>query len=649
TKGKLKTNKECWWWNDSVKTAIKDKKEAFKRWSTCTIEEDKDRMLHEYRDAKKIAKRKVAKAQDQGKEKLYHELCENTTEGSQKLYKLAAQRREKAKSIRNPKYINGSDGTLKIKEKDICDRWKEYYTILLNEEFPRKDHVPELKRYGPIQEITSSEVNIAVKSMKKNKAVGPDGIPSELWKACNEDGIEWLTLLLNKIIMGDLLPNRMRNSFTLPFFKNKGDSRDCGNYRGISLLSHTMKIYERVIENRLRKIINIHENQCGFVSGKSTMDAIQTVRIIVEKYRDAKKDLHMVFIDMEKAFDRVPRTLIYESLRSHDVPEEYVRLIMDMYHNTTKQIRCTSGISSKFNIKVGVHQGSVLSPLLFIIIMNHLTSQKMDDLLKILLFADDIVMVAENKIMLENTLETWRQLLEDNGLKISRTKTEYLYLPFKENNENPDDIIQPIIKLQGEDLPICENFKYLGSFISKDGTCKADVDSRVQIGWCKFKSLTGVLCDRKLPVKLKGKIYKTVIRPALIYGTEAWTMYETFNKKKETTEMRMLRMSTGVSLMDRIQSKYIRGSMGVTTISKKIEEKQLRWYGHIRRRPEDHMVVKAMKLNVAQQHRTGRGRPKHNWIRQQEVRLERSDISEADIPNRRTYNLRTRRADPRSH
>ncbi|KAI5749565.1 hypothetical protein M8J76_009230 [Diaphorina citri] len=376
SKGKLKTKKECWWWNETVKIAIKNKKEAFKKWSTCSVETEKERLKSEYQDAKKLAKREVAIAQERGKDRFYQELCENSVEGSQKLYKLAAQRREKSKSIRNPKYINGSDGTLKIHEKEICERWREYYAHLLNEEFPRKEHVAEQKRCGPIQEITSSEVRIAVKSMKKNKAVGPDGIPSELWKACNEDGIEWLRLLINKIIMGDRLPNSMRNSFTLPFFKNKGDSRECGNYRGISLLSHSMKIYERVIENRLRKIINIHENQCGFVSGKSTMDAVQTVRIMVEKYRDAKKNLHLVFIDLEKAFDRVPRTLIYEALRSHDVPEEYVRLIMDMYDKTTKQIRCTSGISSKFNIKVGVHQGSVLSPLLFIMIINHLTSQK---------------------------------------------------------------------------------------------------------------------------------------------------------------------------------------------------------------------------------------------------------------------------------
>ncbi|KAI5740423.1 hypothetical protein M8J76_003694 [Diaphorina citri] len=158
SKGKLKTKKECWWWNETVKIAIKNKKEAFKKWSTCSVETEKERLKSEYQDAKKLAKREVAIAQERGKDRFYQELCENSVEGSQKLYKLAAQRREKSKSIRNPKYINGSDGTLKIHEKEICERWKEYYAHLLNEEFPRKEHVAEQKRCGPIQEITSSEL-----------------------------------------------------------------------------------------------------------------------------------------------------------------------------------------------------------------------------------------------------------------------------------------------------------------------------------------------------------------------------------------------------------------------------------------------------------------------------------------------------------
>ena len=79
---------------------------------------------------------------------------------------------------------------------------------------------------------------------------------------------------------------------------------------------------------------------------------------MMEKHRDAQKDLHLVF-DLEKAFNRVPRDLIWQALRAQGVPEVYVRTIQDMYDGATTRVRCTAGMSDEFNVKIGVHQGSV--------------------------------------------------------------------------------------------------------------------------------------------------------------------------------------------------------------------------------------------------------------------------------------------------
>lgn len=162
------------------------------------------------------------------------------------------------------------------------------------------------------------------------------------------------------------------------------------------MLSHSMKIYERIIDTRLHNLVTLHNNQCGFVNGKSTTEAIQSLRIMSERYQSVKKNLHMLFIDFEKAFDRVQRDLIYEALCAHGVPEIYVRTIEDMYTGVRTQIRYSAGISEDFAIDIGVHQGSVLSPLLFNIVMNYVTSRRMNDTLLTLLFADDIVLVSDN-------------------------------------------------------------------------------------------------------------------------------------------------------------------------------------------------------------------------------------------------------------
>lgn len=118
----------------------------------------------------------------------------------------------------------------------------------------------------------------------------PNEILVELWKRLGENGIQFLTCLFNKIIR-DGIPTEWRKSFLIPFFKNKGDIRLCENYRAVKLMSHTLKIWERVINNRLVRLTTLFENQCGFVTGKSATDALHCLRILLEKRRDMKKDV----------------------------------------------------------------------------------------------------------------------------------------------------------------------------------------------------------------------------------------------------------------------------------------------------------------------------------------------------------------------
>ena len=136
--------------------------------------------------------------------------------------------------------------------------------------------------------------------MKNGKAVGPDNISSEAWKMLGQCGITYLTSKLNEIMEREKIPDEWRSSILIPVFKNKGDTLQCNNYRGIKLICHAMKLYERVLERRIRDCVSISDEQFGFMPGRSTTDAIFILRQLQEKFREGQKTLHCAFIDLEK-------------------------------------------------------------------------------------------------------------------------------------------------------------------------------------------------------------------------------------------------------------------------------------------------------------------------------------------------------------
>jgi hypothetical protein len=181
--------------------------------------------------------------------------------------------------------------------------------------------------------IQESDVKDALKRMKGAKAMGPDGIPIKVWRSLGDIAIVLLTKLFNLIFQSKKMPDEWRWNILVPIFNNKGDVQSCTNYRGIKLMSHTMKLWERIIEHRLRGVINVTENQFGFMPERSTIEAIFLIRQLMERCREQKKDLHMVLIDLEKAYDKVPWNVMWWVLQRHKVSSKYITLIKDMHDN----------------------------------------------------------------------------------------------------------------------------------------------------------------------------------------------------------------------------------------------------------------------------------------------------------------------------
>ena len=156
------------------------------------------------------------------------------------------------------------------------------------------------------------------------------------------------------------------------------------------------------------------------------MDAMFIVRRMQEEYEKKDKKLYMCFVDMEKAFDRVPRKVMEWPMRKKGLSEVIVREVMSLYDSAKTRVRVGSSYSEEFEVKVGVHQGSVLSPLLFAIVVDVITENARRGVVNELLYADDLVIMSEDMEDLKERFWNRKNALESKGLKVNTRKTKLM-------------------------------------------------------------------------------------------------------------------------------------------------------------------------------------------------------------------------------
>ncbi|XP_047480159.1 uncharacterized protein LOC125032818 [Penaeus chinensis] len=198
------------------------------------------------------------------------------------------------------------------------------------------------------------------------------------------------------------------------------------------------------------------------------------------------------------------------------------------------------------------------------------------------------------------------------------TKGQYLVPCLKVNTKKTEvmassrrDVEVNIKDKDNARLKQVQEFKYLGVTVDTRGGSQVARRARVAAAWNKWRELSGVISDRKMPRKLKVKLYSTIRRPVLLYGAEVWTMGKKEERILEATEMRTLRRIKGVTLRERERSADIRRELEVSDINEKVKKIRMRWYGHVKKREGGHLAKVAME-SIAPGRRP-RGRPKKRW------------------------------------
>ena len=227
------------------------------------------------------------------------------------------------------KCVRNDAGELTLSDAQKRNAWVEHHKRLSNVEF---DWASKSLSFvspilGPPPSVTLSQVSDAIKKIKCRKTAGPSGIVAEMLKASGSVGLEVLAHLMKSVIAKGVVPADWRESIIVNLHKGKGDALDQGNYRSLKLTDHVMKLVEHVLERRIREMVDIDEMQFGFVSGRSATNAVFIVRQLQEKYLAVKKPLFFVFVDLEKAFDRVPHKVIWWAMRKLGVEEWAVRVV----------------------------------------------------------------------------------------------------------------------------------------------------------------------------------------------------------------------------------------------------------------------------------------------------------------------------------
>ena len=265
-------------------------------------------------------------------------------------------------------------------------------------------------------------IPITFDMVKKAISPGPSGIVVEMIQAAGDMGTSMIRDLAATIIRDSKVPSDWEHCLPL---QGKGG---CTGKAHLPRCQADRVGYENPGKDYgclIRHLVSINDSQFGFVPGRGNTDAIFAVRQLQEKYLSANKRLYMAFVDLEKVFDRVPQKVIWWALRKLGVEEWVVRLVQGTYANAQSRFLVGEGYSEEFEVKLGVHQGSVLSPLLFFFVLEALSRVPLwvpwEDL-----YADDLVIIAESLKECVRRLLIWKEEMEKKGLRVNAGKTKIM-------------------------------------------------------------------------------------------------------------------------------------------------------------------------------------------------------------------------------
>ena len=618
TVGRRRGSRKEQWISDSTWKLIDERRHLKATRDQASDVDQRREMEERYRQQDKIVKKSCRADKQRWIESQCEEAQNAATRNDTKTtYKIVRQLTGSSSSPTVP--IKDKQGNLLLTEDDQNSRWVEHFSEILNQQTP--DTLFDFTEERPppqinisINEIRTDEVRKAIKTLKNNKSPGMDEITAEMLKHGKDSIVIELTKLFNKIWNTEEVPDDWRHGVIIKLPK-KGNLSDFGNWRGITLLSIPGKVLNTVILNRLKVDVDkqLREEQGGFRNNRSCTEQILTLRNIMEQCAEHQKSLHINFIDFKKAFDSIHRPSMWHIIRQYCIPEKYINVFKNIYHNSNCRVKTNTGVTEPFNIITGVRQGCILSPFLFLMVVDFVMKKalsrpeygvkwKEHGRLMDLDFADDIALLAEDRNTLQNMTNDLDSGSTKVGLRISCEKTKTMTI-------SGDGFPLVIGQQQVEEVT---RFTYLGSNMSADGDAEVDVNSRLGKAGAIFQKMSPIWSSKTISTKLKLQLYASIVMPTALYASETWKATEKIMKKLDVFHQRCLRRILCIKWSDYIRNEEVLRRANQRQMRDIIRERRLRFAGHVLRL-EDERPAKVALTWVPADGRRKRGRPKKTW------------------------------------
>jgi len=358
---------------------------------------------------------------------------------------------------------------------------------------------------------------------------------------------------------------------------------------------------------------------------------IFTLRQLQEKVREQHSSLHAVFIDLKKAFDMVSRTALWQILGKLGCPPKIVKLIAEFHTSNKVQVIAGKSVTDKFETANGVRQGCVMAPLLFNAFMTaflisvdsklqdrgihikYRTDGGLHNLARLrsqnkvrnrfiseLQYADDVAILGHSEEETQRMVDIFVETYQGLGMEVNHEKTKLLVTKYDAPLTST-----PIINVNGNPIQTVEQFNYLGSLVTNNCNLDSEINQRIRnAGRAVYKLKRRVLDDNDLRAETKIAVYKAVVLPTLLYGSECWTVYRKHVKSLEKFHQRQLRNILRIKWQDYVSNVKVLERANCDSIEKTLARNQLRWLGHVRRMPDERLPKQTLYGELGQGWRT---------------------------------------------